>query len=60
MRLILRKKTHQRLLRIYQALGKESRFRSRLCFGRTMRALDAMHELMTRRSSWEERGRWKI
>ena len=55
MRLILRKRAHQRLLRIHRALGKEIRCLGRMRFGRTMAALDVMQELMIRRDSWEEK-----
>ena len=55
MRLILKENAHRKLLAIHRALEKEIRFRSRLCLDRTMAALDAMHELMVKRSSWEER-----
>ena len=57
MRLILRKRAHQRLLRIHRSIGKEIRCLGRMRFGRTMTALDVMQELMIRRDSWEERGR---
>ena len=55
MRLILKKSVHQKLLEIHRALEKEIRYRGRLCLGRTMAALEAMPELMVRRSSWEGR-----
>ncbi|MFH0984614.1 MAG: hypothetical protein V1882_03650 [Candidatus Omnitrophota bacterium] len=59
MRLILKKRVHHQLLGILRALEKEIRCRGRLCLGRTMTALEAMPELMVRRSSWEARGRCK-
>ncbi len=57
MRLILRKKAHRRLLRLYRALGKEIRCPSRMRFGKTMATLDVMQELLIRRDSWEEKKR---
>ncbi len=57
MRLILRKRAHQRLLRIHRSIGKEIRCPGRMRFARTMAAFDVMQELMISRSSWEERGR---
>ena len=57
MRLILRKKAHRRLLRIYRALGKEIRCPGRMRFGKTMATLDVMQELLIRRDSWEEKKR---
>ena len=57
MRLIMRKKAHQRLLRINRLLEKEIRCRGRMRFGRTLAALNEMEEQMIRRCFWEERGR---
>ncbi|MFH0985392.1 MAG: hypothetical protein V1882_07625 [Candidatus Omnitrophota bacterium] len=59
MRLILRKKAHRRLLRIYRALGKEIRCLGRMRFGKTMATLDVMQERLIRRDSWEEKKRGK-
>jgi hypothetical protein len=60
MRLILRKKGHRRLLRLYRALGKEIRCPGRMRFGKTMATLDVMQELLIRRDSWEEKKRGKV
>ena len=57
MRLILKENAHRKLLALHRALEKEIRCRGRLCLGRTLGALDAMHELMVARSSWMERKR---
>jgi hypothetical protein len=57
MRLIMRARSHRRLLRIYRALGKEIRCSTRMRFGLTMAALEVLQELMLRRSSWCKRGR---
>ncbi len=57
MRAILKRIVQQKLLAIHRSFEKEIRCRSRLCLGRTLRALDEMQELMIQRSSWEERGR---
>lgn len=55
MRKTLTEKSHEKLLRMYQALGKEIRWRSRFGYGKTLTLLDAMHELLIQRGSWEQR-----
>jgi len=60
MRSILKRIVQKKLIAIHRAFEKEIRCRSRLCLGRTLTALDDMHELMIRRSSWEERKRGKV
>jgi hypothetical protein len=59
MRLILRKKAHRRLLKLYRVLGNEIRCTGRMRFGKTMATLDVMQELLVRRDSWEEKKRGK-
>ena len=54
MRAILKRIVQQKLLAIHRSFEKEIRCRSRLCLGRTLKALDEMQELMIQRSSWEE------
>ena len=53
MRKTLTVKTHRKLLRMYRALGKETRWRSRFGYGKTLNILSAMNELLIQRDSWE-------
>jgi hypothetical protein len=55
MRKTLTEKTHRKLLRMYRVLGKEICWRSRFGYGRTLEILEAMHELLIQRNSWEGR-----
>ena len=52
MRKIMTEKTQRKLLKMHKALGKEIRWRSRLCMGRTLALLSDMHELVIRWDSW--------
>ena len=47
-------KSHKKLLSMYQALGKEIRWRSRFGYGRTLKLLPAMENLLIERKSWEK------
>ena len=55
MRKILTEKTHKKLLKMHEALGKEIRRRSSFCTGRTLALLSDMHELVIRWNAWEDR-----
>lgn len=52
MRKILTVKAYLRLLQEYKALGKELGSRWRLRYGRTMDAIEKMHDTLTKDDSW--------
>jgi len=55
MRKMLTEKVHKKLLGMHKSLGKEIRWRSRFGFGKALDLLDAMHELLILRGSWEKK-----
>jgi len=55
MRKTLTEKRHKKLLSMHLALEKEIRWRSRFGYGRALEILEAMHELLTQRGSWEKK-----
>lgn len=55
MKKILTEKAHKKLLKLHEALGREIRWRSRFCTGRTLALLSDMHELVIRWDAWEDR-----